>query len=193
MAPVYSVTYAALQFQFQGNADTWAMRAPSFCRRGVARLRQHGRMASSSYRHLPWLGWSALLLLLLGLVTVPILTAAFSAPSVRTVAAAYTGLLPITALGTLLVLGCRVRTVVDDEGITQYWITRSYRIRWDEVTGLERDGAFYRWFLRVYCRDGRTFEIIPCQMLVSPGGPLSPRPPKAMLAVEAIVEQRLAA
>ncbi|MFI1988788.1 hypothetical protein [Actinoplanes sp. NPDC020271] len=88
------------------------------------------------------------------------------------------------------VLSLRRRTVVDDEAVTQHWITSSYRIPLDEITGIERDGDYYRWFLRVRAGE-RTFEVIPCYVFRRPGGVFSPGPPRALLAAEDDIRRRI--
>lgn len=88
-------------------------------------------------------------------------------------------------IGTL-----RWRTVVDDEAVTQHWILNTYRIPLAEITGLERDGDFSRWFLRIHAGE-RTYEVIPCYVFRRPGGAFSPGPPRTLLAVEADIRSRL--
>jgi hypothetical protein len=113
-------------------------------------------------------------------------------PSIDSVAKALVGLAPLSLLAAFLVVGgIRTRTVIDDGAVTQHWILRSYRIPFGEITGVEQErSALYRWFLRVHCGE-RTFEVIPCQVFAAPGGPFSPGPPLAMLAVEAEIEARV--
>ncbi|MEV6345477.1 hypothetical protein [Actinoplanes sp. NPDC051851] len=146
-------------------------------------------MPPATYRHLPWLGWSSFLLLIFGSGAVRMAATAISSPSINSVASAYTGLLLISPIIGFLALGFRVRTIVDDEAITQQWYLRAHRVPFTEITAVERDASSKRWFLRVHCGT-ETFEVIPCQLMVTAGGPFSPHPPKAMLAVEEAISQR---
>ena len=100
------------------------------------------------------------------------------------------GLAILAVLAALLLLTWRVRTVVDDEGVTQHWITRRFRMPYGEITAVETEQVPGRWFLRVH-RGDRTFEVIPCQ---SPG-PLAfsgatGRPPRALVAAQLDIETR---
>jgi hypothetical protein len=80
--------------------------------------------------------------------------------------------------------------VVDDENVTQHWITSTYRIPLAEITGLERDADSHRWYLRVRTGE-KTFEVIPCYVFRRPGGPFNTAPPRTLLAVQADIEARL--
>ena len=146
-----------------------------------------GRMSSHVYRHRPWLAWSVVLLLLLAAMLAPFVLRTAREPGIATVAGLFTAALPIGALAAFLVLGFRVRTEIDHEGLTQHWITTRYRIPFDEITAVEWDESGRRWFLRVWCGD-RSFEVMPCQTL----GPFAPKPPHAMVAVSLAIDDHLA-
>jgi hypothetical protein len=92
---------------------------------------------------------------------------------------------PLLGFAVFLVLFWRVRTVVDDTGVTQHWIRRSYRVPLAEITGIEADNGAGRWFLRLYCGE-RTFEIMPCfPALLGIGGGA---PPRALIALRLNLE-----
>lgn len=151
-----------------------------------------GRMPKRTYRHLPWLGWCSLLLTLLLGGAVAAVRPAISSPAADTVSKAVFVVFWV-ALFALFPLGClRIRTVIDDEAVTQYWITRSFRIPLAEITDVELDDGVKRWFLRVH-QGERTYEIIPCMVVSSPGGNLFPDPPRALLDVYTDLDTRLAA
>jgi hypothetical protein len=74
---------------------------------------------------------------------------------------------PLISFGgveAFVLLSWRIRTVVDDAGVTQRWILRRYRIPWSEVTALELVQSSHSWHVRVQCGE-RTFETIPCLRL----------------------------
>ncbi|WP_328476587.1 hypothetical protein OHA21_22270 [Actinoplanes sp. NBC_00393] len=147
-------------------------------------------MPSRTYRYRPWLAWSAVVLLFTIGFAVPVVGYVFREASIAAVAKAFLILVPLTAFAAFLIGGCRVRTVIDDEAITQHWITSTYRIPYAEITGLERDASSSRWFLRIL-RGEQTYEVIPCQQMALLGGLLQPGPPLVLLAVEAEIEARL--
>jgi len=141
------------------------------------------------YRHRPWLAGTVVLLALTTALAFPALHQAYRDPGLTSIATALVILIPLSAFAAYLVLSWRVRTEVDDEGVTQHWITRSYRIPFAEITALAPDFALYRWFLRIHCGD-RTFETIPCQTVI--WRPLAEAlgPPRALQAARADIENR---
>lgn len=147
-------------------------------------------MSSRTYRYLPWLGWCSFLLLALASGAVLIVLPVIREPSADTGAKAAFGVF-LAVVFALFPLGSfRMRTVIDDEAITQHWITRSYRIPLDEVTDVELAGGDHRWFLRVF-RGEQTYEIIPCLVIAAPSGYLGPRPPAVLSEVADDLETRL--
>jgi hypothetical protein len=142
------------------------------------------------YRHVPWLVATVLLVLLLVVLLVPLAGVLIHDPSVRTVAGTLLWLAFTGALGSFLVLSWRVRTVVDEHGVTQHWVTRSFRIRYADITAVERENVPGRWFLRLHCGE-RTFEVIPCQSLPFLLLPGHGRPPKALTAAHADITAAL--
>jgi hypothetical protein len=148
-------------------------------------------MSIRTYRHLPWLGWCTFFLVAFGAGGVAAIVSMVREPAVDTITKGLFGLMLVVLFGAFPAGSFRIRTVVDDEAVTQHWITRSYRIPLNEITGLELDDGVQRWFLRV--RQGeKTFEIIPCMVIFRPHGLLFPRPPRALFAVEADLTERLA-
>jgi hypothetical protein len=83
-----------------------------------------------------------------------------------------------------LVLPWRIRTVVDDTGITQYWVRRSYRVLFTEVTAIETEYGLGRWFLRIHSGE-RTAEFVPCHMLLSGRGV----PPRTLRAARLDIDR----
>lgn len=139
------------------------------------------------YRHRPWRVSSSAGVLLLAGFTIPIWQHALFPFRIASIPIIFVGVTPIAALIAFLLLSLRIRTVVDDEAVTQHWISRSYRIPLDEITGIETDEGVGRWFLRLHCGE-RTFEVIPCPtvlwMLAQAIGP-----PRALLACRADIER----
>ena len=83
-----------------------------------------------------------------------------------------------------------MRTLVDDSGVTQHWLTRSFHVPWDEITGLEIEHVYGRWFLRVL-GDDRTIEIIPCHTYLPMYLSDAIGRPRALRAALADIEHRL--
>lgn len=142
------------------------------------------------YRHAPWLVLTSVGALVVIAMTVPVAALPLRDPTFENIVKAGLGLAILAVLAALSLLTWRVRTVVDDEGVTQHWITRRFRMPYGEITAVETEQAPGRWFLRVHCGD-RTFEVIPCQ---SPG-PLAfsgatGRPPRALVAAQLDIETR---
>ncbi|SDS20838.1 hypothetical protein [Actinoplanes derwentensis] len=147
-------------------------------------------MSSRTYRHLPWLGWCFVVLSMLAGGAVAVVLPAVREPAADTVSKAVFGLFLI-AVCALFPVGCfRMRTVIDDEAVTQYWITRSFRVPLGEITGAELSDGGHRWFLRVF-RGEETYEIIPCMVVFRPGGLVFPRPPRVLAEVDADLTARL--
>ncbi|MCU7722807.1 hypothetical protein ODJ79_03690 [Actinoplanes sp. KI2] len=144
------------------------------------------------YRHRPWQVGAVFLLALTAAMAFPALSQAYRNPGIDSIATAFVILVPLSAFAAFLILSRRVRTEVDDEAVTQHWITRRYRIPLAEITALEPDFALCRWFLRIHAGE-RTFETIPCQTLI--WRPLAEAlgPPRAMQAATADIESRRAA
>ena len=140
------------------------------------------------YRHISWAF----------LAVIAILTFSFGASlvallrevNIATICKAAFLILIYLVLVAFPVLSLRWRTVIDDENVTQHWITSTYRIRIAEITGLERDADSHRWYLRIRTGE-KTFEVIPCYVLRRPGGAFNTAPPRTLLAVEADIETRL--
>lgn len=103
------------------------------------------------YRHWPFLASTVFLLLLEVDFVVMLVSWVVRAPSYESVVESILALVPLLAFGTFLVLVWRIRTVVDDTGVSQYWIRRSYRVPRAEITAVETENGLGRWFLRVYC------------------------------------------
>jgi hypothetical protein len=145
-----------------------------------------------TYRHRPWLVLSIVVPVLLVAMAAPAVRTAIQNPGIDSVATAIVVLAPLSALAAFLLLGCRVHTTVDDDGITQHWILRHYRMEFTDLPAIEVDRAFRRWFLRVR-RGEQTIEIIPCQTILWPGLSEALGPPRAMQACMADIERRWAA
>jgi hypothetical protein len=145
-----------------------------------------------AYRHRPWLVFSFVAPALLVAMAAPAVRPAIQTPGIESVAAGIVILAPLSALAAFLLLGSRVRTIVDDEGITQHWILRHHRMEFIDITGIEVDRAFRRWFLRVRCGE-QTFEVIPCQTILWSGMSEALGPPRAMQACMDDIERRWAA
>ncbi|KUL37575.1 hypothetical protein [Actinoplanes awajinensis] len=142
------------------------------------------------YRHVPWLFAAGLIVAALtGAVGAGLVTLLHEL-SVATVCKAAVALLFYVVVVAFPLLSFRWRTVIDDEAVTQHWITRTYRIPLAEITGLERDAAAHRWFLRIHAGE-KTFEVIPCPVYRRPGGAFGATPPRTLLAAEADLEARL--
>ncbi|HWS34564.1 MAG TPA: hypothetical protein VN408_17720 [Actinoplanes sp.] len=147
-------------------------------------------MPSRTHRYLPWLGWCTCFLLLLAAAAVSIVAAVIREPAADTVTKAIAGLFLVVVCALFPLGSFRMRTVVDDEAVTQYWITRSYRIPLGEITGLELAGGGRRWFLRVF-QGEKTYEIIPCLVVGRLSDYLGPRPPAVLAEVAEDIETRL--
>ncbi|MEV4641751.1 hypothetical protein AB0J80_30845 [Actinoplanes sp. NPDC049548] len=142
------------------------------------------------YRHVPWLVLTSCLAvgaaaIVPSLVAYAVRNAAFE-PIVKTVV----GVTLLLGFVAFLLLNWRIRTVVDDRGVTQHWISSSYRIPYEDITALETDEAAGRWFLRIHCGE-RTFEAIPCHRAYLL--PFAGRPPRALTAVRLDIESSVAA
>ncbi|BCJ40263.1 hypothetical protein GCM10010168_31210 [Actinoplanes ianthinogenes] len=92
-------------------------------------------------------------------------------------------------LEALPFVALRWKTVVDDEAVTQHWFLNTYRIPLAEITGVERDAGFARWFLRLRTGE-KSFEVLPCYVYQRPGGPLGAKPPRKLLALQTDIDQR---
>ncbi|KHD72166.1 hypothetical protein [Actinoplanes utahensis] len=138
-------------------------------------------MSIRTYRHVPWLVVSALVLLFAGGTAATIIDRAIDEGTYEYWVKAMLFLVPI-ALFLFFVAGqFRVRTVIDDEAVSQFWVTRSHRIPLDEITGIEMDEAGRRFFLRVF-RGEETYEVIPCHVVWAP---FMTKAPRAAVRVEA--------
>lgn len=138
-------------------------------------------MSIRTYRHVPWLVVSTLVLLFAGGTAVMIVARAVGTGTYEFWVKAVLFLVPI-ALFMFFVAGqFRVRTVIDDEAVSQFWVTRSYRIPLGEITGIEMDEAGRRFFLRVH-RGEETYEIMPCHVVWAP---FMTKAPRALVRVEA--------
>ncbi|WP_412734323.1 hypothetical protein [Krasilnikovia sp. MM14-A1259] len=144
------------------------------------------------YRHRPFLALCAACLLLDAAGIGQILTWAAHHPDLGSILRAMLGVLLLLAFAAFLVLSWRVRTVVDDTGITQHWITRSYRIPFAEITAIELEHVWRRWFLRIRCGE-KTFEIIPCHTVLFHALSSAIGPPRALLAARNDIERSSAA
>lgn len=113
------------------------------------------------YRDWFWRGFLLVvsLILLSGMAAAVVTTV--RRPNPERVVAVLFLLAALGALQAFAVLSWRIRTVVDDDGVTQYWVTRSYRIPWSEVTGMELAQGMGRWYVQV-SRGEQTFEVMPC-------------------------------
>lgn len=98
---------------------------------------------------------------------------------------------PLLAADAFFLLYWRVRTVVDAHGITQHWIRTSHHIPFAEITDLEAQHYFARWFLRIYCTGGRTFEVIPSPNVLPGYLALAIGPPRALAACCRHIERAL--
>jgi putative Ca2+/H+ antiporter (TMEM165/GDT1 family) len=143
----------------------------------------------TTYRHRAWVVVTAVFLAadLAGLVSVVAgtLTDWAFASTVKGVVSAFF----LLVVAAVLVAGLRIRTEVDSEAVTQHWVTRSFRIPFAEITGVEVAHAMRRSFLRVRCGE-RTYEVLPC-IWTRPswlGDPV--REPPGLLELEAVLGQR---
>ena len=134
-----------------------------------------------TYRHVPWLVASMVVLLVDASWIGALVFRGVENPSYEYWVKAVLFLLPLGAFAYFLVGQLRIRTVIDDEAVTQHWITKSFRIPLDEITGMEMDEAGRRHFLRVF-RGEETYEIIPCHTV---WGPFAAKAPRALTRVEA--------
>src|SRR5687767_5070504 len=108
-------------------------------------------MSMRSYRHVPWLVWCSVFLLALAGGLVAVIASVIANPAVDTVSKAVFGVFLIVLFGAFPLASFRMRTVIDDEAVTQHWITSRYRIPLDEITGVElADDGSHRWFVRVF-------------------------------------------
>ncbi|GAB1639783.1 hypothetical protein [Krasilnikovia sp. MM14-A1259] len=140
------------------------------------------------YRHRPFLAACAACLVFDTVGIGQLLTWAAHHPDLDSVLRAALGILLLLAFAAFLVLSWRVRTIVDDTGITQHWITRSYRMPYAEITAIEQEHVWQRWFLRVRCGE-KTFEIIPCHTVLSHAFSGAIGPPRALLAARDDIER----
>jgi len=138
-------------------------------------------MSMRTYRHVPWLVASTVVLLIDAGWIGALLYRGFADPSYEYWVKAVLFLLPLGAFAYFLVGQFRVRTVIDDEAVTQHWITKSFRIPLHEITGMEMDEAGRRFFLRVF-RGEETYELIPCHTVLAP---FAVKAPRALVRVEA--------
>jgi hypothetical protein len=157
---------------------------------GVAGIGHHEYVrAPRAYRHRPWLVLTTLLMLFVLVSMVRIIEATVRAPGFEAVVRAVIVLVPLAVAVGLLGLTWRIRTVVDDSGVTQHWITRSFYIPYADITDLEPVHVYSRWFLRVHCGE-RTFEVIPCMTFIWQALAAALGPPRAMVAARRDLEQR---
>ena len=140
------------------------------------------------YRHRPWLILCAVVAVLVAVIIAQVVDYVVAAPSIDSVAKALLFIVPMLVFEAFLILSFRVRTIVDDAGVTQHWIASSFHLPYDEITDVEPVHTPLRWFLRVYCGD-RTFEIIPCHTYVWSPLAAALGPPRAMRAVEADIRR----
>lgn len=149
----------------------------------------HESMARARvFRHRPFLVVTGACLLLVGFSGYQIVGWVVGHHDFASVVKAFLLLMLLLAFALFLVAFWRVRTVVDDGGVTQYWISRSYRMAYEEITAIELDHAYRRWFLRVRCGE-RTFEVIPCHTFSPFELSSAARPPRAILAVHRAIEE----
>lgn len=144
-----------------------------------------------AYRYRPFLLWSLVPLVMAGsAIRALIWPVGVDRDLGYLLKAAPIGLLAL-AFGAFIVLMWRVRTVIDETGVTQHWISRSYRVSFDEITAVETDLFGSRWFLRVYHGE-ETAEFFPC-FVIRPMGGVGGVPPRALRAFRREIEQRCAA
>jgi hypothetical protein len=141
------------------------------------------------YRYKPWLVASGAALVLVLIAIGAAVRLVIVRPGLDSAAKALILIVPLGAMAAFLVLGARIRTVVDDETVTQHWIRRSFRIPLDDISAVQIDEGQGRFFLRLHCGD-RAFEVIPCQTVL-PRAML--RMPLVLLAVRQDVMDRLRA
>lgn len=142
------------------------------------------------YRHRPFLAATVLGLLLVAAGIWTIVSWFVRGPSYESGVKALLFLVPLLAFAAFLVLSWRVRTVVDDTGVTQYWIRRSYRVPFAEITGIEVDYGSGRWFLRVHSGE-RSAEIIPCHIVRPWSRGAAGVPPRTLIDVRVDLEQAM--
>jgi hypothetical protein len=143
------------------------------------------------YRYRPFLFWSVVpLVMVASTISALIWPVGVDRDFEYLLKAVPIGLLAL-AFGAFLVLMWRVRTVIDETGVTQHWISRSYRVSFDEITAVETDLFVVRWFLRVQCGE-ETAEFFPC-FVIRPMGGAGGVPPRALRAFRREIEQRCAA
>jgi hypothetical protein len=153
----------------------------------LSRIGHHGRMLV--YRYRPFLVLVTVVQVIVVVMIAATVGHAAARPDISTVCGAVA---VVSFLGASLVgLGTfwKHRTVIDATGVTQHWVVSTYRMPFDQITGVEDVFAGRRWFLRVYCGE-RTFEVIPCQLYL-PTAIGAPRPPRVMAEVRAAIEQSL--
>ena len=143
--------------------------------------------AGRVYHHRPWRIFAGCGVLLFAGLTVPIGQHALRPLRIESVPILFVGVTPLAAMILFLLLSMRIRTVVDDEAVTQHWISRSFRIPLDEITAVETDEALGRWFVRLR-RGERTYEVIPCQTTRTVFAGAS-GPPRALIACRADIER----
>jgi hypothetical protein len=146
-------------------------------------------MAPKVYWHRPWLIAQVVIgafLLVVGVTLAPLLVSG----SVEDTAKAILGL-PLVALAlfALVLSAVRTRTTVDDTGITQQGATRSFRMDYADITGIELDHGLLGWYLRVRCGE-RTFAVLPCNSVLGSRFVIPPGPPRTLRAAMDDIESR---
>ncbi|WP_306204484.1 hypothetical protein [Actinoplanes sp. RD1] len=144
-----------------------------------------------TYRHWPWIVVNAAILLGVAALMVTLVVRAVRAPGFELVVTTTLAEVLLAVIALLLVRSRRIRTEIDDTAVTQHWVTRSFRIPFDEITAVEVTPEWGRWFLRIRCGE-RTYEVIPCHNIMFSIRPAN-RPPRALSAVLDDLELRLAA
>ena len=151
------------------------------CRMGSVRV----------YRHRPWLVLLTLVALALAAVVVKVVTMTVAEPGIQQVSRAVLVTAPLLVAAALCLLAYRIRTVIDDDGVTQHWVTRSFHVRFADITGVEVDHVYTRWFVRLY-RGDETFEVIPCHTVLLHALSEVIGPPRALVYARADIDRRLA-
>jgi hypothetical protein len=149
-------------------------------------------LPSRTYRHVPWLVGLSIITVGAVAALVRIVVGTAAQPSLESVLKALLGVLLLTVVIAFAVLNWRVRTVVDAGGVTQYWMTRSFHVLWTEITALEVEHVYSRWFIRATCGDS-TYEIITCPTYLPSYLSDAIGRPRALRAALADIEHRLAA
>ncbi|GAA4586251.1 hypothetical protein BJY16_007843 [Actinoplanes octamycinicus] len=142
------------------------------------------------YRHYSWIFVAVTVIMTASVVAG--LVQLLAEPSIDTISKSAFLLMIYAAVLAFPFVALRWKTVVDDEAVTQHWFLNTYRIPLAEITGIERDADFARWFLRLRTGE-RSFEVIPCYVFRNPGGAFNLTPPRVLAAVQADIESRLAA